>query len=383
MSSHNSPDVAQFLSLSPPVFRGSTVLFDDLKSFLDRHSQFYDGYSYGQAGTPTYYELAGRIAALEGQGKAVLTPTGMAAVALVNAAVLQAGDHVLVPEGSYGSSLDAMRHFFSKWQVSHSVYPHDTGSRIIDHLRPNTRLVWIESPSSFLYEVQDVAAIAAAAHAHGARVAMDNSWATPLGFKPLAHGIDFSVQSLTKYVNGHSDVLMGSVATADVALYKTLRDTAEHLGYCVSNDDCFLMMRGLATLELRLAHQSESGMAVAQWLTQQAAVDEVYYPPLPSHRTHALWKAQYRCGNGLMSFTFKTEGLPPVERFANALARFKIGAGWGGTDSLVAAYPPSNTERPSPNPLNRWLVRLHVGLEPVDELIADLSHALSAVGTRE
>jgi cysteine-S-conjugate beta-lyase len=372
---------AVFSSLAPTVSRGSTVLFADLQSFLDRQSQFYDGYSYGQAGTPTYYALATRIAALEGASKAVLAPTGMAAVALVNAALLQAGDHVLMPAGAYGSSLDAMRHFFSKWQVSHSLYPHHAGSNIETYMQPATRLVWLESPSSFLYDVLDVAAITAAAHTRGALVAMDNSWATPLGFKPLMQGVDLSVQSLTKYANGHSDVLMGSVATGDESLYQKMRDTAEHLGYCVSSDDCFLVMRGLATLGVRLERQSASGLAVAQWLALQQGIDQVYYPPLPSHPSHELWKAQYSSGNGLMSFTFKQDGIAPVERFAHALKHFRIGAGWGGTDSLIAAYPPCEAGSASPNPLNRWLVRLHVGLEPVDDLITDLAQALSAANS--
>ena len=376
----DSPAATAFSALSPPVHRASTILFNALQSFLDRQTQFYAGDSYGQSGTPTYSERARSIAELEGGGKAVLVPTGMAAVALVNASVLKAGDHVLLPAGAYSSSLEALRHLFGKWGVSHSLYPNDaangTGAGIEAFIQPNTRLLWLESPSSHLDEMQDVPALTAAAQARGLRVAMDNSWATPLGFKPLAHGVDYSVQSLTKYANGHSDLLMGSITTRDEGLYKSLRDTAEHLGYCVSSDECFLVLRGLATLGLRLERQSASGLAVAQWLAEHAAVERVFYPPLPTDRGHAMWKAHYALGNGLLSFTLKQPGLEPVARFANALKMFKIGPGWGGTHSLVAAYPPQDATASTPAALGQWLVRLNIGLEKAGALLGDLEQAL-------
>lgn len=375
MASHSSV-ATTFSALSPAVHRASTIVFNDLKSFLARQTQFYDGYSYGQSGTPTYYELADTIAKLEGGGKAVLVPTGMAAIALVNATVLAAGDHVLLPAGAYGSSLEALRHLFGKWGVSHSLYPNDAGAGIEPFIQANTRLLWLESPSSYFYELQDVPALTATARARGLQVAMDNSWATPLGFKPLAHGVDYSVQSLTKYANGHSDLLMGSITTSDETLYQALRDTAEHLGYCVSSDDCFLVLRGLATLGLRLERQAESGLAVAEWLAQHPMVEHVFHPPLPGDRGHALWKAQHTLGNGLLSFTLKQDGLEPVERFANALKMFKIGPGWGGTHSLVAAYPPQDAAMSTLIAPGRWLVRLSIGLENASELLGDVVQAL-------
>ena len=376
------PSATPFASLSPAVHRASTIVFDTLRPFLERQTQFYDGYAYGQSGTPTYYELAHAIAALEGGGKAVLVPSGMAAIALVNATVLKAGDHVLLPAGAYASAIDAMRQLFGKWGVQHSFYPNEAGARIDAFLQPNTRLVWTESPSSLLHEMQDVPAIAAVARARGVRVAMDNSMSTPLGFRPLQHGVDFSVQSLTKYGNGHSDLLMGSVATLDESLYRGLRDTAEQLGHAVSSDDCFLVLRGLSTLGLRLERHAASGLAVARWLAAQPAVERVFYPPLPSDAGHALWSAQYTLGNGLLSFMLHEPGLAPVERFVDALQRFRIGPGWGGTHSLVEAYPPREASSSSahgspqgPAPFDRWIIRLHVGLEDPQALIDDLAQA--------
>jgi cystathionine beta-lyase len=372
-----SPAASPFSALSPAVHRASTIVFPDLRSFLARRAQFYDGYAYGQSGTPTTYELAHRVAELEGGGKAVLVPTGTAAIALVNATLLTAGDHVLLPAGAYAGSHDALRQLFGRWGVTHSLYPHDAGSGIAAFIQPNTRLLWLESPTSQRYEMQDVPALAAAARARGLRVAMDNSWATPLGFRPLAHGVDCSVMSLTKYAGGHSDLLMGSIATRDEDLYRRLRDTAEHLGYCVSSDDCFLVLRGLATLGLRLERQAASGLAVAGWLAQHQAVGRVFHPPLPADPGHALWRAQHTLGNGLLSFTLKQPGLEPVERFVNALKQFRIGPGWGGTHSLVAAYPLQDGAPSASAAAGRWLVRLSIGLEDAGLLLGDLAQALA------
>jgi len=366
-----------FASVSQGVFRASTIAFADVASFLGRQDAVYDGYSYGQNGTPTYYALASKMAALEGGGKTVLTPSGLAAAVLVNSAVLSADDHVLLPESVYGPNLDTIRTLFGKWGIRHTIYPHDAGAGIAALLEPATKLVWVESPTSNTLLMQDVPAIVRAAHAHGAQVAMDNTWATALGFRPLDVGVDYAVQALTKYPGGHSDLLMGAVTTRGEARYRTLRTVGEQLGYSVSSDDCFLVLRGLPTMALRLERHFASAMRVAHRLAQDPAVERVHYPPLPSDPGHALWKRDYKLASGLLSFTFKTGGLETIERFVATLKHFTLGNSWGGVQSLVAVAPLDIGASGGA----RWLVRLHVGLEDPDDLLADLDAALAGLAT--
>lgn len=360
-----------FASLAEGVFRASTILFPDVASFLGRQAQAGVGYSYGQNGTPTQYALAEKLAQLEGGGQTVLVPSGLAAVTLVSSCVLSAGDHVLLPEAIYGPTLDVTRELFGKWGVRCSLYP-ASGAGIKQLFEARTRLVWVESPTSNSMQMLDVPAIAAAARAHGALVAMDNTWATPLGFRPLDHGMDCSIQALTKYVGGHSDLLMGSVTVRDPQRYLQLSKTCELLGYHVSSDECYLALRGLQTLGLRLERHFASALALARALEQHPVLASLHYPPLPSDPGHTLWQRDFKLGNGLLSFTLRQPGLPAVEAFVAALRLFRLGNSWGAAHSLVAVAPMRA-------PQEGWLIRLHVGLEDVDDLIQDVLHALAAV----
>ena len=363
-----------FASLSQGVFHASTILFPDVASFLARQAQAGVGYSYGQNGTPTHYALMEKLAQLEGGGHAVLVPSGLAAITLVSACVLSAGDHVLLPQAVYGPTLDVTRELFGKWGVRCSTYPNDAGAAIAQHFEERTRLVWVESPASNSLEMQDVPAIVQAAHAHGALVAMDNTWATPLGFRPLDHGVDYSIQALTKYVGGHSDLLMGSVATRDPERYRQLRDTSELLGYYVSADECFLALRGLPTLALRLERHYASALKLAHALHGHPALASLHYPPLPSDPGHALWQRDFKLGSGLLSFSLRHRELAAVEKFVAALRYFRLGNSWGAVHSLVAVSPLRA-------PQQGWLVRLHVGLEDADDLLRDVMQALDSVPT--
>lgn len=370
-----SEDIPEgFASLSQGVFHASTILFPDVASFLQRQAQTHDGYSYGKNGTPTYYALASKLAELEGGGKTALVPSGLAAVVLVNSAVLSAGDHVLLPEGIYGSTLDTTRRLFGKRGVQYNLYRDDIGAGISTLIAPNTKLVWTESPGSNTLEMQDVPAIVSAAHARGVLVAMDNTWATPLGFRPLDSGVDFSVQALTKYVGGHSDLMMGAVTTRDDARSKALRESAELLGYYVSPDECFLALRGLPTLPLRLERHFASALHIAHWLEGQPAVARVNYPPLESSPWHALWKRDYKLGSGMLSFVLKLSGLETIERFVEALKLFRLGNSWGGIHSLVAVIPLAAGKMAAEA---EWLVRLHVGIEDPMDLVDDLQRAFA------
>lgn len=362
-----------FASLSQGVFHASTIVFPNAASFLSRQAQAHTGYSYGQNGTPTHYALANKLSELEGGGaQTVLVPSGLAAVVLVNSLLLATDDHVLLPDSIYGPTLEVTQTLFAKWGIRHTVYPNDLGEEIADLFEDKTRLVWTESPSSNTLQMQDIPAIVAAAHTHQIKVAMDNTWATALGFRALDVGVDFCVQALTKYVGGHSDLLMGAVSTRDVAAYQALRDTAELLGYYVAADECFLALRGLPTLALRLERQYDSALRIAAFLQSHAAIRQVNYPPLPGDSYHHLWQRDFKLGNGLLSFTLKQNDLRSIEKFVAALQLFTLGNSWGGVHSLIAVAP----LRP---PSSGWLLRLHVGVEQVDDLLADLAQALEVL----
>jgi len=363
-----------FASLSPGVFHASTIVFPDVTSFLGRHKREDVAYSYGQNGTPTHFALAEKLAQLEGGGQTVLVPTGLAAAVMVNSLVLHTGEHVLLPASIYGPTLDATVQLFGKWGIEHTIYPNDAGAGIAAWCKQTTRLVWIESPGSDTMDMQDALAITTAAHAHGALVAMDNTWASPLGFRPLDVGIDFSVQSLTKYVGGHSDLLMGAVSTRDQQLHQRLRDTAELLGYYVSPDECFLALRGLPTMALRMERHFASALHIARRLELHPAVLHVHYPPLASDPGYPLWRRDYKLGSGTLSFELCQPGLEAVEAFVSALRYFKLGNSWGGVHSLVAIAPLRLTQ-------TRWLIRLHVGVEDVEDLLQDLLRGLDAAET--
>lgn len=361
-----------FASLSQGVFHASTIVFPDVASFLRRQAQAHTGYSYGQNGTPTHYALTNKLSELEGGGHTVLVPTGLAAIVLVNSMLLGAGDHVLLPDSIYGPTLETTKTLFAKWGVRHTLYPNDIGAGITDFFEDTTKLVWTESPASNSMEMQDIPAIVAAAHARQIKVAMDNTWATALGFRALDAGVDFSIQALTKYVGGHSDLLMGAVSTRNEATYHALRDTAELLGYYVAPDECFLALRGLPTLALRLERQYASALRIAEFLQTHAAVDQLNYPPLPGDKYHHLWKRDFKLGNGLLSFTLKQDNLEAIESFVAALQVFTLGNSWGGVHSLIAVAPQRI-------PKTGWLLRLHVGVENIDDLMADVTRALATL----
>jgi cysteine-S-conjugate beta-lyase len=367
-----------FSALTEGVHRASTVTFDGLDAFSNRRERFLDGYTYGLAGTPTHYALAARLAALEGAAHVALAPSGLAAIHLVNQSLLSHGDHVLVADSVYGPTRSNAREVLARCGVDVEFYDPLVGGGIASLLRPETRLVWCESPGSLTLEVQDVPAIVAACRARGVRVALDNTWASPLGFRAIAHGVDLSVQALTKHVAGHGDLLLGSIATNDPSLYGCLRQTANLTGANVSPDDCALAMRGMATLPVRLQAQSRSALAVARWLRAHPLVDWLAFPPLPGDAGHALWARDFDACGALMSLTLRSADWDSVRRFADALRIFRIGASFGGVHSRVAAYREIGERTVARAPRPRNLIRLSIGLEHQDDLVADLSTALDA-----
>lgn len=367
-----------FASLSPSVQRASTVVFDSLDAFVNRKHRQPDGFSYGVTGTPTARLLEDRIAALEGGRHCVITPSGAAALMTVVMGFVRGGDHLLLSAACYG----ALKTFGEKWLahmgVDVELYDPSIGAGIEALIRPATRMICIEAPGTVTMEMADVPAIAAAARRHGVLTMMDNTWASPLGFQPLAHGVDFSVEAATKFFGGHSDVLMGSISMNDAGHYAVLRETQSILGQQVSPDDCFLVLRGLETLALRLRAQSDATLRVAEWLQSQPQVERLLYPPLPSDPGHALWRRDFRTNGCLFSMVLAPAPEAAFNGFFDSLRHFAIGASWGGVHSLAAYYPAGLQAGRAFPATDRPIVRLSIGLEEVDTLKDDLRTALAA-----
>jgi cystathionine beta-lyase len=367
-----------FRSLVTPTYRGSTVLFSESSVVNDDWDQS-DGYKYGLYGTPTTLELAARVCELEGGKHTIVTAGGQGAISLVNLALLKGGDHVLIPENIYGPHRKLAYSMLRRFGVEVSLYDPLIGSGISAHLRDNTRLVWTESPGSLTMEVQDVPAIAKAAHDGGAVVAIDNTWSSGICFRAFDHDVDISVQALTKYVGGHSDLLLGAVTVRDRAIYKQLGGAQQIIGCSASPDDCSLALRGMKTLAVRMGQIEASALRIAKWLAGRPEVERVLHPALPSCPGHELWKRDFTGSAGLFAMVFKPgTAKEQVQTFVDSLDLFELGYSWGGVTSLAVAYDLSNAKG-RPNYEHR-IVRLYVGLEDADDLIADLGQAFAALG---
>jgi cystathionine beta-lyase len=367
-----------FRSLSTPVYRGSTVLFPNAAAVDDAWDQYEVGYTYGLYGTPTTLELAARICELEKGFRTFITPGGQGAIALINLAFLKAGDQMLVPESIYTPNRKFAVEVLHRFGVEVTFYPPTIGAGIESLFRKNTRLVWCESPGSITMEVQDVPAIVEAAHRIGALVVLDNTWSAGIYFDAFAHGVDITMQALTKYVGGHSDVLLGSVTVRDEAAYKRLGSTHQLAGCAASPDDCSLALRGMKTLAVRLKALEEAALGLARWFAPRPEIEMVLHPALPSCPGHEFWKRDFTGSSGLFSIVFRQQFTKPqVLRFVDALELFEIGYSWAGVTSLAVAYDFHSTPG-RPNYGHR-IVRLNIGLEDVDDLKADLAHALESM----
>lgn len=365
-----------FQSLATPTHRGSTVLFPNAAAVQDTWDQHAVGYTYGLYGTPTTLELAARVCELENGYRTFITPGGQAAISLINFAFLESGDHILVPESIYAPNRWFTAKVLSRFGIEVGFYSPTIGADIASLLQKNTRLVWCESPGSITMEVQDVPAIADAAHKAGALVVLDNTWAAGIYFDAFAHGVDINMQALTKYVGGHSDFLLGSVTVQDEALYQGLGATHQLLGFAASPDDCSLALRGLKTLAVRLAAIEKSALALAQWLVTRPEIELVLHPALPSCPGHEFFKRDFTGSTGVFSIVFKKQFTKEqVHTFVNSLELFKIGYSWAGVTSLAVAYDLSS--RPHRPDYAHRIVRLNIGLEDTSDLQADLTQSLS------
>jgi cysteine-S-conjugate beta-lyase len=364
-----------FRSLAVPVYRGSTTLFDRASGIADTWDHRAAPYTYGSYGTPTTLELAMRIAELEGGHHSFITATGQLALTVTYLSFLGAGDHVLVPESVYGPSREFADHVLRRYGVAVEYYPPLLGAAIEARIREHTRLIWCESPGSNTLDVQDVPAIAAAARARGVTVALDNTWAAGVFFDAFAHGADVAVQSITKYIGGHSDLLLGSITLRDESHYRRVGDTLNHLGSAVSPDDSALALRGMQTLHVRLKATEASALRVAHWLAARSDVEAVLHPALPSCPGHDTWRRDFTGCSGLFSVVFRQpKTRSDLQAAMDRMRLFRMGYSWGGVASLVMTPGP---DAPNTTRYGGRLLRLYIGLEDTEDLIADLEQALT------
>ena len=361
--------------VNPPVHHVSTVLYPTAEDFLGRRAR----YLYGRRGTPTSEALEDALRALEGPDCAgvALLPSGLAAISTALLAVLKAGDHLLVTDSVYQPTRKFCDGMLKRYGVTATYYDPLVGGGIAALIQPNTRAVFVEAPGSLSFEIQDVPAIAAAAHAKGAVVLMDNTWATSLYFRAFEKGVDLSIQAATKYIGGHSDVMLGTVS-ANKATWERLADTVHALGLCVGPDDVYLGLRGLRTMGVRLAQHYQAGMKVARWLAERPEIACVLHPALESCPGHTLWRRDFSGASGLFSIVFKPVAQTAVNAFLNELTLFGIGASWGGFESLAIPFDCAPIRTATKWAPGGPTVRIHIGLEEIDDLIDDLERGFAA-----
>ena len=364
--------------VNTPVFRTSTVLHPDLESYEAPRDEDYQRISYGRNGTPTTRALEEAVARLEGGYRAVAVPSGLAAILASLCAFVKNGDHLLVVDSVYGPTRNFCNARLKPNGVDVEYYDPLIGAGVARLIRPNTRAIFCESPGSLTFEMQDIPAIAAAAHAREIPVLADNTWGTPYFFRAFERGVDISIHSATKYIVGHADAMMGIIVT-NQQHWRTVRRTVADYGYSVSPDDCYLALRGLRTLGVRLKHQMQSALKIAGWLRARPEVKRVLFPALEGDPGHAIWKRDFSGAAALFSFVMAVADGRQTAAFVNALELFGIGSSWGGYESLVSVAHAEKIRTAT-----RWnpggeTIRLHVGLEDPDDLVADLERGFAAL----
>jgi cystathionine beta-lyase len=362
-------------AVNTPVFHASTMLFPTVADLEAAARGEYAGIGYGLHGLPTVTDLQAAIAELEGGHAALAVPSGLTATTLPLLALTRPGDHVLVTDAVYGPTRRFCELHLKRMGIEVTYYDPLAGADIAREFRANTRLVFAESPGSLTFEVQDIPAIAAVAHAHDALVVLDNTWATPLFFRSFDHGVDVAVHAATKYIGGHSDVLLGLIV-GNAKTYPALHRLWTDMGVTASSEDCFLGLRGLRTLPTRLAQQQASGLRIAAWLRTQPEVKEVLHPGLPGARGHELWKRDFRGAASLFGVVLQPVAKERIDAMLNGLELFGMGWSWGGFESLIIpTYPERGRTATTWTPGGPCL-RMAIGLEDPDDLLADLEAGL-------
>ena len=360
------------------VYKASTIIFPNVAAVHKRDWRRRDGYTYGLHGTPTTFHLEERIATLEGGLQCVLVPSGLAAVSVVDLALLSPGDELLLPANVYGPSRELARHELTRWGITHRLYDPMNADALAAMIGPQTRLIWLEAPGSVTMEFPDLTGLIRVAKARGVLTALDNTWGAGIALRGFDHGIDIVMQALTKYPSGGGDVLMGSVVTRDQALHEKIKLTHMRLGFGVAGNDAELVLRGLPTLEVRYAAQDAAGRELARFLGEQAEVTQVLHPAIEGAPGHVHWAAHCTRAAGLFSVMLDDRFTQAqVHAFVDGLKLFRIGYSWAGPVSLVVPYDLAGM-REAGHGLRGHLVRFSVGLESVADLKADLARSLAA-----
>ena len=363
--------------VNPPVYHASTIVHPTVAALqAARAHRFEPGvYTYGRNGTPTHTALEQAVTAIEGGDRSVCVGSGLAAINASILAFVEAGDHVLMVDSVYGPARRFCDSFLGRFGVQTTYYDPCIGAGIAALIEPRTKVVYVESPGSLTFEVQDIPAIAAAAHAAGAVVVMDNTWGAGLLFKPFEHGVDVSVQAATKYIVGHSDVMMGAITTT-AEHWQRVRQAASDLGAPSGPDDVYLALRGLRTLSVRLKRHQETGLTLARWLQGRPEVRRVMHPALPEDPGHALWQRDFRGACGLFGVVLGDYSDTAVAAMLDGMDHFAMGASWGGFESLILPTTPAAIRTATPW-TERPTLRIHAGLEDPEDLIADLERGLA------
>jgi len=363
-----------FAAFPTAIHHASTVLFKNVAALRARNWQEKSGYTYGLHGTPTTFTLEARLAEIEGGTHCLLAPSGLAAIAMINLALLKSGDDLLIPDNAYNPNRELAHWLQSDYGVTAQFYDPLIGEDIADLIKPNTRLIWAEAPGSVSMEIPDVPAICHAAKARGVPVALDNTWSAGIAFRAFEHGVDIVMQALTKYQSGGSDALMGAVITRDKALHRKIDTAHMRLGMGVSADDTYLVLRGLPSMKLRFDAHDTSARRIAGWLKQRPEIAQVLHPAIEGCPGHEIWKRDFTGAAGLFSVLFDPAySEAQTDRFIDSLKLFKIGYSWGGANSLAVPYRMTQIRREWP--YQGQLVRFNVGLEDTADLIDDLHQA--------
>ncbi|MEO8118831.1 MAG: cystathionine beta-lyase [Rhodoferax sp.] len=366
--------------VNPPVVRASTVLFDSVAQQRDMRMRRGDErlFTYGARGNPTNFALEDLVSELEGAHRTRLFPTGLAAIAMTLLSYLKPGDHVLMSDSVYEPARKLVDSFLTPYNIGCTFFAAD-GSEVEGKIQTNTRMIYAECPGSLVYEMCDLPQLAEMAHARGLLLAADNTWGSGCQYRPLALGADISIMAATKYLSGHSDVMMGTVATTKEA-WQPLAERSDAFGMAVSPDDAYLVIRGARTLAARLAMHERGGLQVAHWLQSRREVATVFCPALPEHPGHALWQRDCKGSNGLVSFELQPAlDQAAAERLIDSLALFGIGASWGGYESLVTLADMRRARSVTDWSDRGQVIRLHVGLEDPADLIRDLTQGFAAL----
>ena len=374
---HLGRDPRRYLgAVNTPVFRASTILMPTVADVERASRGAYEKVSYGLHGLPTITDFQNAVSELEGGHRALAVPSGLSATTLPLLALLAPGDHLLVTDAVYGPTRRFCDNHLRRLGIDVEYYDPLAGAGIVQHFKGNTKVVFAESPGSLTFEVQDLPAIASVAHARGVRVVLDNTWATPLGFRAFDHGVDVSVHAGTKYIGGHSDLLIGAIV-ANAETFPLLHRLWTDMGVTPSSDDCFLALRGLRTLQVRLTRHEASGLGVANWLARRPEVRRVLHPALPTDRGHALWRRDFKHASGLFGIVLEAVTPAALARMLDGMRLFGMGWSWGGFESLIVPTWPERSRTATKWNAGGPSLRLHIGLEDPQDLIEDLDEAFA------